>query len=175
MTRERDFDYRREQKMVSSPWRLGRLWGSSRFLSDVYRRFFSRGKAAGCMTTNASFSDEVAWAIPPQPSYVFMTWCLISQAHGQLYDYVQIILLHVVILWLCWFRVHDICILFYIFLFVSSRIYFADFKVSLFFLEGIMFLLSDDGCCAREASCRLVFVELTALLVWSDYTDVLMK
>ena len=59
---------------------------------------------------------------------------------------------------------------------ISSRISFTGFKVSLFFfLEGIMFLLSDDGYSARKASCLLVLVEETALLVWSDCTDVPMK
>jgi len=49
---------------------------------------------------------------------------------------------------------------------ISSRIYFTGFKVSLFFfLEGIMSLLTDDGYSARKASCHLVIVEETALLV----------
>jgi hypothetical protein len=51
---------------------------------------------------------------------------------------------------------------------ILSRISFTGFKVRVsffFFLEGIMFLLSDDGYSARKASCLLVLVEETALLV----------
>jgi hypothetical protein len=154
MTVERDFDYRWEQNIFFSPWRPGGLWGSSNYLSDRYRQLFSRDKAARCMPTHVSFSDEVntAWAKPSHPPYVFMAWLLINQSLNLVYaDY--------------FITPRDTVIVSVTFVYFISCTYnlksnfFHMLQSIFFFLEGIMFLFSDDGYSARKASCLLVLAE----------------